>query len=194
VRTQDSNEASTVSDFRRAIDIIIATHEGGFQNRPDDPGNWTADGQLKGTKFGMSAHSFPNVDIENLTLTEAEDLYRQTWGHFAEIQDQAVLTKVLDLAVNMQWGDKGNATLILQRAIVARGIPVSTDAVFGPRTATAANNLPADPLLREICNQAQIMYAHIEANKPEMKAWFNIWKHRAAWMPPIEPKTDAASA
>jgi lysozyme family protein len=175
-----------MSDFRRAIDIIIATHEGGFQNRADDPGNWTADGQLKGTKFGISAHSFPTVDIENLTLTEAEDLYRQTWGHFAEIADQEVLTKVLDLAVNMQWGDKGNATLILQRAITERGIKVAVDGVFGPRTATACNNLEPNALLREICNQAQIMYAHIETAKPEMKAWFDNWRHRAAWMPPVE--------
>lgn len=183
-----------MSDFRRAIDIIIATHEGGFQNRADDPGNWTADGVLKGTKFGISAHSFPNVDIESLTLTEAEDLYRQTWGHFAEIADQCVMTKVLDLAVNMQWGDRGNATLILQRAIVARGIPVSTDAMFGPRTVIACNNLPPDELLKEICNQAQIMYAHIEANKPEMKAWFNIWRHRAAWIPQVEEQNEAATA
>ncbi len=180
-----------MSDFRLAIDTIIAVHEGGYQNRPDDSGNWTSEGVLKGTKFGISAHSFPNVDIENLTLTEAEDLYRQTWGHFAEIADQGVMTKVLDLAVNMQWGDRGNATLILQRAIVARGIPVSTDSVFGPRTVIACNNLPAESLLKEICNQAQIMYAHIETAKPEMKAWFNVWRHRAAWIPPAGESVSA---
>jgi lysozyme family protein len=182
-----------VGDFRRAIDIIIATHEGWFQKRPDDSGNWTSEGVLKGTKFGISAHSFPDIDIEALTLTQAEDLYRQNWGHFAEIAeiaDQRVMTKVLDLAVNMQWGDRGDATLILQRAIVTRGIPVSTDGVFGPRTVTACNNLPADEMLKEICNQAQIMYAHIEAAKPEMKAWFNVWRKRAAWM----PMEEAASA
>lgn len=173
-----------MADFSKAIECVICTHEGGFQKRPDDHGNWTSEGVLKGTKFGISAHSFPDIDIESLTLTQAEDLYRQTWGHFAEISDQRVLTKVLDLAVNMQWGDRGNATLILQRAIVARGIPVSTDGMFGPNTAAACNNLPADELLKEICNQAQIMYAHIEAAKPEMKNWFDNWRRRAAWMPP----------
>ena len=183
-----------MSDFRRAIDIIIAVHEKGFQNRADDSGNWTPDGQLKGTKFGISAHSFPDIDIENLTLTEAEDLYRQNWGHFAEIADQRVMTKVLDLAVNMQWGDRGDATLILQRAIQQRGIPVKADGMFGPKTATACNNLMPDELLAEICNQAELMYAHIEAAKPEMKKWFDVWRDRAKWMPPAEEGTDASTS
>jgi len=51
----------------------------------------------------ISAQSFPEVDIECLTLNEAEDLYRKVWGMFSELEDQRVLTKVLDLAVNMQW-------------------------------------------------------------------------------------------
>jgi lysozyme family protein len=175
-----------MSNFRKAIDIIIATHEGGFQNRADDPGNWTADGQLKGTKFGISAHSFPDEDIEGLTLNRAEELYRENWGHFAAIDDQQVMTKVLDLAVNMQWGDKGHATKILQHAIYGRGIPVTVDGVFGTKTATACNNLKAGELLPEICTQAAFYYKALEATSPSMAAWFKNWDKRAAWIPPTE--------
>src|SRR5215467_16053552 len=110
-----------MSDFAKAIEMVIATHEGGFQKRVDDPGNWTPAGELRGTKFGISAHSFPDVDIEALTLNEAEELYRKVWGMFAELEDQRVLTKVLDLAVNMEWAGHGPATKILQRAIVNCG-------------------------------------------------------------------------
>lgn len=105
------------SDFGEAIEVVIATHEGGFQDRQDDPGNWTPDGRLKGTKYGISAHSFPDEDIKNLSLNRAEELYRQVWGKFALISDQRVLIKALDLAVNLQWGGHGHATEILQRAI-----------------------------------------------------------------------------
>lgn len=175
-----------MSDFSKAIQCVICTHEGGYQKRADDPGNWTPDGQLKGTKFGISAHSFPNEDIEGLTINRAEELYREVWGMFAEISDQRVLTKVLDLAINMQWAGHGPATEILQKAIRNRGIPVTVDGSFGPKTATACNNLQADELLQGICDQAEIHYAHIEAAKPEMSAWFKNWNRRAAWLPPTE--------
>jgi Glycosyl hydrolase 108/Predicted Peptidoglycan domain len=105
------------SNFAKAIEVVITVHEGGFQNLRSDPGNFTPSGELKGTKYGISAHSFPNTDIENLTLTGAEDLYRQVWGRFSLLVDQRVLTKVLDLAVNMQWAGHGPATGILQQAV-----------------------------------------------------------------------------
>jgi hypothetical protein len=57
----------------------ILRWEGGFQNNPDDHGNWTGGrkgvGILKGTKFGISAASFPELDIENLTREHATQLY-----------------------------------------------------------------------------------------------------------------------
>ena len=50
--------------FAAAIAMVLA-HEGGFQGMPDDPGNWTGgrlgDGTLKGTKFGISAASYPDA-------------------------------------------------------------------------------------------------------------------------------------
>lgn len=58
--------------------------EGGFQNYSWDIGNWTGGkvgvGELKGTKYGISAASYPDLDIENLTLAEADAIYfRDYW-------------------------------------------------------------------------------------------------------------------
>lgn len=65
-------------EFTRASDIILQ-HEGGFQKSPDDPGNWTGygrgNGVLKGTKYGISAAQYPNLDIENLTKDDARLIY-----------------------------------------------------------------------------------------------------------------------
>jgi lysozyme family protein len=54
--------------------------EGGFTDNPSDPGNWTGGnvgvGELKGTKWGISAASFPHLDIKNLTVAQAADIYK----------------------------------------------------------------------------------------------------------------------
>lgn len=172
-----------MSDFKRAIETVISTHEGGFQNRADDPGNWTPSGELKGTRWGISAHSFPDEDIEGLTLNRAEEIYRDVWGVFAGIADQRVLTKVLDLAVNMEFGGHGPATTILQRAIVQCGIPVVVDGILGPKTLTACNNLPPGQLLSAIVHEAIVHYKAVEAANPGQRGWFNGWDKRAAWLP-----------
>lgn len=175
-----------MSDFRKAIETVISEHEGGFQNRKDDPGNYTPDGELKGTKYGISAHSFPNVDIEGLTLAGAEDIYRNVWGMFSVLDDQRILTKVLDLAVNMEWAGHGPAVKILQTACNRLGFNLVVDETFGPSTAAAANAANPVALLEELCKAAGDHYLEIEAKKPEMKAWFNNWNARAGWVPPPE--------
>jgi len=178
-----------MSNFRNAIETVIAVHEGGFQKRVDDPGNWTPSGELRGTKFGISAHSFPDIDIESLTLNEAEDLYRKVWGVFSSLEDQRVLTKVLDLAVNMQWAGHGPATKILQQAVVACGGQLVVDGSFGPATTEEANKIDPSWLLDSIRSRAKAHYAEIEAIKPEMKAWFTGWNKRAEWIPPETEST-----
>lgn len=60
------------------------TKSGGWTINPNDPGNWTGGrkgvGQLKGTKYGIAANTYPNLDIKNLTLAEADAIYiRDYW-------------------------------------------------------------------------------------------------------------------
>ena len=67
-----------MSDFRVALDFVLE-HEGGLSMNPNDPGNWTGgakgEGTLRGTKFGISAASYPNVNIAKLTREQAADIY-----------------------------------------------------------------------------------------------------------------------
>lgn len=53
---------------------IVMPIEGALSMDKNDPGNYTPAGVLKGTKYGISAHAFPNVDIANLTLDQAKAL------------------------------------------------------------------------------------------------------------------------
>jgi lysozyme family protein len=68
--------------FEQAFAQIIG-NEGGFTDNPADPGNWTGrranQGECRGTKFGISAHAYPDIDIAGLTLADARAIYRRDY-------------------------------------------------------------------------------------------------------------------
>lgn len=53
-----------------AIEFVLEA-EGGYVNDPDDPGGET--------NFGISKKYNPNVDIKNLTIDEAKEIYYQDY-------------------------------------------------------------------------------------------------------------------
>ncbi len=58
--------------FEQAVKIILEK-EGGYVNHPKDPGGET--------KFGITKKFYPNVDIKNLTIEKAAEIYRKEyWG------------------------------------------------------------------------------------------------------------------
>jgi lysozyme family protein len=65
--------------WRAAISTLHKV-EGGLSVDARDPGNWTGGaidkGELRGTKFGISAAAYPTVDIRNLTPEAAAELTR----------------------------------------------------------------------------------------------------------------------
>ena len=60
--------------FDTVFDRTIGS-EGGFQADRRDRGNWTSGevgkGELKGTKYGLSAMTYPDLDIKAITLQQA---------------------------------------------------------------------------------------------------------------------------
>jgi len=54
----------------RALAFTLAW-EGGFVDNPNDPGG--------ATNYGISQRAFPHLDIRNLTLPEAKDIYKQAY-------------------------------------------------------------------------------------------------------------------
>lgn len=110
--------------FESAISFTLQ-HEGGGKMSMDydDPGNWTSHqvgvGQLKGTKYGISASAFPTVDIQALTLPKAVEIYRQHYWEPCGAQRIAgdapdLACRLFDLSVNC---GTGTAARILQRAV-----------------------------------------------------------------------------
>jgi len=68
--------------YDRVFEFVVG-EEGGYTADHRDPGNWTGGqvgaGELKGTKFGISAKAYPSLDIYNLTIEQAKEIYRKDY-------------------------------------------------------------------------------------------------------------------
>ena len=75
---------TTEHDWRASVLPFTLHYEGGLSLDRKDPGNWTGGkagkGTLKGTKYGIAASAHPTLDIRNLTLAQAGDIY---WAEYA---------------------------------------------------------------------------------------------------------------
>jgi lysozyme family protein len=173
-----------------SFDLAIATvllHEGGFVNDPHDAGGATkygislrwlqslgdidSDGYLDGD---FDKNNVVNaVDIKNLNLKEATDLYKKQWWDkygYEKIQDQALATKVFDLAINA--GPKV-AHRCLQRALRAvTGEKLIEDGVLGIKTLTAVNNVSSEVLLAAYRSEAAGFYRSLR-NPLYEAGWLN---------------------
>ncbi len=128
--------------FDRAFDLIVG-HEGLFSTDRKDPGNWTGGrvgrGIFKGTKYGISSKSYPELDIENLTLDDAKVIYRRDyWDRVHGDQlPPGVAYVVLDAQINtgrgVKWLQEASGTV--------------ADGVYGPATRAAVRRASKNPLL-----------------------------------------------
>ncbi|WP_428247203.1 glycoside hydrolase family 108 protein [Ferrovibrio sp.] len=124
-----------MTDYFNICFAAILGHEGGYSDDRRDRGNWTGGeighGELRGTKFGISAAAYPVLDIVNLTVDQAREIYRADyWAkiHGADLPP-AVALVTFDAAVN---AGPGAAARWLQQSIGAK-----PDGVVGPVTLQA---------------------------------------------------------
>lgn len=97
------------SRFNEAAEIVLG-HESGYQNLYNDRGNWTSGkigvGVNKGTKYGITAMTYPTLDIKNLTLDEARAIYkRDYWDKMnGDKLEPALALVAFDTAINSGVG------------------------------------------------------------------------------------------
>lgn len=134
-----------MADFNIAVGLTLI-NEGGYENNPNDSGNWTGgkvgEGELKGTKYGISASEFPAQNIEELTVEQAQAIYKEKYWPvlYDSIKDQFMCNKIFDLGVLF---GQGTAIKILQTVLQPQFSNVKADEIFGPATLAAVNG--ADP-------------------------------------------------
>lgn len=156
--------------WARCIDFVLQ-HEGGFQNRADDPGNWTGGrvgkGTLVGTRYGISAASYPTLDIKNLIVAQAANIYRRDYyaASGCDLLPYPLALTVFDACVNqgVPW-----STHELQKVL---GVPA--DGKIGPVTLAAVSKKPLKNLVRAYLVRRLLRYAKIDNS-----GWAAVWFDR----------------
>lgn len=116
--------------FDEAFDRLVS-HEGAYVNHPNDPGGET--------KFGISKRSYPNVDIKNLTLDGAKEIYRRDFWNVVDTAHAAVKFQAFDFAVN------SGITTALRKLQSAVG--VADDGYWGPMSSAALDRMELNDVL-----------------------------------------------
>ena len=157
-----------MSMFDKSFERVFK-NEGGFQNDPKDRGNWTSGrigvGQLLGTKYGISAMTYPTLDIRNLSYEAARAIYKRDWWDKLGMEryPQALQYQMFDAALNH---GSGRANKMLQRAVGAM-----PDGIIGPNTrAKVAATDPNDLLLMFLSERLEF-FTHVTTWDRFGKGW-----------------------
>jgi lysozyme family protein len=149
----------------------VVGEEGTLSLDPRDRGNWTGGavgaGQLKGTKYGVSAAAYPDLDIPNLTLQQAHDLARTRYWDPTNCGQlpPAVALCVFDFAYNAGNAEAGK---VLQRSA---GPGVVVDGVVGPQTLAAIRELDPRTVVTTFTDQRIAAYQKMAEFSIEGTGW-----------------------
>ncbi len=112
------------------LDRLIK-REGGYSNDKNDPGGET--------KYGISKRSYPQLDIKNLTIQQAKEVYIKDFivpHQLNQIKDEDIFEDILD------WLVHSGASVVKSKERVKRLqqlLDVEIDGVVGPETISAIN-------------------------------------------------------
>jgi lysozyme family protein len=140
----------TAENYPALFDRALG-HEGGYTNDRRDPGNWTGGkvgvGKLLGTKFGIAANTFPNLDIKNLTAAQARKIYQDLYWDKVRGDELPVGIDwaVFDYAIN---SGPFRAIIGLQRAL-----GVADDGKLGPVTLEAIRKANPRKVVNALCDE-----------------------------------------
>lgn len=157
-------------NFDKAFELLIG-HEGGYTQNPKDAGNWTGGkvgvGVNKGTKYGIAANSYPNLDIKNLTLNQAKAIYkRDYWDKVKGDQLQPELAfHVFDMAVN---SGVARGIKLLQKTV-----GTGEDGIIGPKTLTAASAMNVNQAVQVYNANRLQFYTSLSSFSTFGKGWVN---------------------
>ena len=154
--------------FTDIIDHVLES-EGGSKITKDplDPGGTT--------KYGISQKAYPNEDIENLTETQARNIYYNDYWLPAKCDKVPAQIREIYFDMVVNFGKRG-AVKVLQKACNGKNkFKIKIDGGIGPATLGACKNLEPERLRA----YRILKFADIVIKKPtQEKYWFG-WYRRA---------------
>lgn len=155
--------------FRRAFDALMEL-EGGYVNDPDDAGGET--------KYGISAKSYPGLDVANLTREDAEQIY--LIDYWSRVRGEDFRSEPLALHVFLFAAHAGTrrSSRLLQVALNGLGRPLSADGIIGRATIEAANACDPAKLLDAFKAEVRRYYMELVSRKPSQAKYLDGWFKR----------------
>lgn len=149
-------------NFLKALPIILQ-YEGGLTDDPKDPGGLT--------NFGISQRAYPNVDIRNLTVEKAGEIYKRDYWDACQCDAMpySIALFVFDAAVNQ--GTTG-AKKMLQRAL-----NVTSDGIIGNITLTALKTADTNKTMQHMVIDRIMFYTGLSTFSTFGRSWINRTIH-----------------
>lgn len=182
-----------MANFELFKDDILQI-EGGYQDDPDDSGNYDSQGRLVGTKYGISARrledyrgrSITVYEMKNLTVNEAVQIYKKHYWdkhRLNDFQDQDVAELVCDGVIHHGPGGRNasGGITILQQSLNAMGESLSVDGIVGSKTLAAVDRQIAKDkpkLYNSIRSNRLELFDVIVANNPSKAKFLLGWQNR----------------
>jgi lysozyme family protein len=107
----------TLVTFDKCYEKLLIA-EGELSLDPQDKGNWTlgeiGKGELKGTKYGISAAMYPLENIRDMTLEKAKSITKRDYWDRNKCDEmpQSIVAGFFDMAFNS--GERNTAKVLLQ--------------------------------------------------------------------------------
>ncbi|HKJ42345.1 MAG TPA: glycosyl hydrolase 108 family protein [Sunxiuqinia sp.] len=154
-----------MANFELAIEKVLQ-HEGGYVNDPVDPGGET--------NYGISKRNYPNVDIKNLTVDQAKEIYRtnywtKVWGD--QINDDELAMNIFDFAVNAGTGTSAR--------IIQKIVGVGVDGVIGNITVSAINQADSKLAVKEFQKRRILHYVELVKKNNTLLRFLGGWINRS---------------
>ena len=164
--------------------IKLSINEGAYQKHPNDRGNYNSNGDLVGTKFGISGpvleewrnmEVISELDMFNLPKNEAEEIYRRNyWPPIMgdQIENQKNAEFIYDHAVNTGIG---RTRKLVQQVLISLGEKIELDGIFGNLTIQSLNKVDSNIFFEEFKNERIKYYKSISngRNRVFLDGWIN---------------------
>jgi lysozyme family protein len=149
--------------FLKVIRVVLK-NEGGYSNNPNDTGSET--------NYGISHRAYPTLDIKNLTIAQAIDIYYNDYWlpmNLEGIIEDDLILQLFDAGVNM-----GIRTAI---KLLQRLIGVGDDGHIGEVTRKAIREFNGN-IVDEFIKRRKLFYITLAQNKPDQHIFLKGWIRR----------------
>ena len=153
--------------FLKAIAFSLKW-EGGYANHPNDPGGET--------KFGISKRAHPDVEIADLTIEDAQAIYRaKYWNRSAGALEPSPGSESLGAAL-LDFSIHSGVSRAVKELQAVSG--VEPDGEIGPITRAAVERRAFDLLALELVKRRRNFLEGLVEAKPDLGTFSRGWDKR----------------